>query len=206
MNGHSGAFDYFWLHRLHSITGILVSAAYLLCFLVPYAAISKGAATFDTLMGAASVLPMLGWSELLFVALPLIFHAAMGVLLLQSSGANVFAYGFYRNWMYLLQRIAGIIVVPFLLYHIFVTKLALTFSGRHVDEALLHQLFARPWVKAFYCVGVVCAAFYIGNGLGFAAKGWGIAAARRARSAITILGWIVTLLFAGWGLRIVFAF
>jgi succinate dehydrogenase / fumarate reductase, cytochrome b subunit len=206
MNGTAGAFGYFWLHRLHSLAGIILAAAFFFCFLIPYAAIADGPAAFNRVMAVVASVPTLGWFELLSIAAPLTFHALMGILIVTGGSLNVLAYGFYHNWMYALQRAAGLFLIPFLCYHIYATKLLPAFGGRPLDEATVHRLLSGTSSKVFYAAGIACAAFYIGNGFALAAKAWGLTATRRSRDIFSIIGWIATLLIAAWGMRVIFAF
>jgi len=113
MNGRITDHSYFWMHRLYSITGLIFAAAFLLLFLVPYSSIFGGAASFNSLMARMHSAPMLGWAQTLFVLLPLVFHTAMGVLIIYTCQINVMSYGYYRNWIYALQRLAGLFLIPF---------------------------------------------------------------------------------------------
>jgi len=206
MNGYSGDHSYLWLTRLYSLTGFVFAAALVLLFLIPYSSIFGGAAAFNRFMLRMDAVPMIGWALALFVLLPLIFHAAMGVLMIYGCQINVVSYGYYRNWMYALQRLAGLVLIPFVAYHVYSAWLVPAVSGRPLTAAAFYARLASPWMKAFYVAGVTCAAFYVGNGLAQAARSWGLAASRRSRGAFVIAGWIVTILLAAWGLKIVFSF
>jgi succinate dehydrogenase / fumarate reductase cytochrome b subunit len=206
MRGSAQDFGYFWLYRLHAITGMVFALAFVFCFLLPYSSIFGGPAEFNHFMAKVGAIPMLGLTQTIFIVLPLIFHAALGLMIVHGCQINAFSYGFYRNWMYALQRITGIILIPFVAYHVYKTYLVMAFNGKSVDFNFMHSLLAHPWAKVFYCVGIVCTAFYIGNGFASQSTAWGIAASRRARSAASVLGWVVTLGLVIWGLRLVFYF
>ncbi len=206
MRGTSTDFSYFWLHRLHSITGLVFALAFVLFFLLPYSSVFGGHAEFNRFMAKVDMVPMLGWTQVVFIALPLIFHAAFGLMIVHGCQINAFNYSYYRNWMYALQRVTGVILIPFIAYHVYKTKLALAFGSTPLNYNFMHSVLAHPWAKVFYCAGIVCAAFYIGNGFTTQATSWGIAASRRARSAASIAGWVITLILATWGLRLVFSF
>jgi len=177
-----------------------------LFFLIPYSSVFGGAAEFNRFMAKLGMVPMLGWAQVIFIALPLIFHAALGLMIVHGCQINAFNYGYYRNWMYALQRVAGIILIPFVIYHVYKTEIVMAFSNTSIDFSLMHALLSHTWAKAFYCAGIACAAFYIGNGFATQLTSWGIAVTRRARSAATIVGWIITIGLAAWGLRLVLYF
>ena len=201
-----GGTGYFWIRRLHSVAGILFSVAYVALFLLPMSAAFEGAASFNGTAAWLARLPLMGPILVLFVFAPLLFHAAVGLAMLYSSSFNVISYGFYRNWMYALQRLTGVLILPFAAYHISKTVLAFAFTGKVADFAFMQGLLAPSWVKALYCVGVVCAAFHIGNGLAGALARFGLTGSRRSQDAASMAAWVLTLVLALWGLRIVFTF
>jgi succinate dehydrogenase / fumarate reductase cytochrome b subunit len=206
MRSTSTDFSYFWLHRLHSITGIIFAFAFVGFFLIPYSSVFGGPSEFNRFMVEAARIPMLGWAQIVFIVLPLIFHAAFGLMIVHNCQINVFNYGYYRNWMYALQRVCGIILIPFVLYHVYKTKLAFALNSVPINYDFMHAIFSHSWAKVFYCTGIVCAAFYIGNGFATQTTSWGLAASRRARSTASVVGWVITIVLAAWGLRLVFYF
>ncbi len=205
MQGKSGEFGYFWLHRLYLLLGGFVSLAYLVLFLIPYSALFSGPESFNSVITRIHGFPMLGWFATVFVLLPLLFLIALGFMILQSGRLNVITYGSYRNWMYVLQRICGLVLIPFALYHVGSNWLAFAFSGAHITASRLHAIVTPSWALSLYLAGVVAAAFFIGNGLSLAARSLGICASRRSRAAMAIASWVVILAFAAWGVRIVLA-
>lgn len=206
MRSVSSGFGYFWLSRLHTIAGIVFALAFILCFLVPYSYVFKGHEAFTAHMAELMRTPMLGWVLVLLVLIPLIYHASFGLLKVHGCQINAFHYGYYRNWMYALERIAGLILIPFVIYHIYKTWLAPAIGAGPLGYNAMRSLLTPTSIKSFYLVGIVCAAFYIGNGLAMQASGFGFAATRRSRSAAIIVGWIVTILLAVWGIAIVLSF
>jgi len=206
MNGETSDHTYYWLHRLYSITGFCFAASFIAFFLIPYSSIFGGEAEFNRLMARAGAIPMLGWAEFLFVLVPLVFHMAMGILIVYNSQINVVSYGFYRNWMYALQRLAGLILIPFVAYHIYLVKLSPVLSGRPLTAAIMLSALSSPWTRALYFTGVAAAAFYFGNGLAHSSRSWGVAASRRARGAFVTAGWIVTIILGAWGVKLVLSF
>lgn len=206
MAGTGAGTGYFWLRRLHSCTGFLLAAVYLVGFLIPWGAAVNGPQAFNRSAAFMARLPFVDVLFALFVLLPFLFHAAIGLSIVYRSQFNVVAAGNVRNWMYAAQRVTGMLLIPFALYHLARTELAFAFTGRYADFAFVQKLLAPGWTKALYGVGVVGAAFHIGNGMSVGLARWGIVVSRRAQGAVSIVMWIVTLVLAAWGLRIVFAF
>lgn len=206
MAGTGAGTGYFWLRRLHSCTGFLLSIAYVLGFLIPWSAAPGGPQAFNRSAAFMARLPFGDVLLALFVLLPLLFHAAVGLSVVYRSQFNVIAAGNVRNWMYAAQRISGMLLIPFVLLHLARTELAFAFTGRYADFVFVQKLLAPGWMKALYGVGVVCAAFHMGNGIAVGLMRWGIVVSRRAQGAAAIVMWIATLVLAAWGVRIVFAF
>lgn len=206
MRGDASGFGYLWLSRLHSITGLVFAAAFVLCFLAPYSSVFGGAAGFDAEMLQRSRAPMLGLAQVVFILIPLIYHAAYGLMVVHGSQINAFKYNYYRNWMYALERIAGLLLIPFVIYHIYRTELASAVGAAPLSFDAMHSVLGPAWARAVYAAGVVIAAFYIGNGLAMQSSIWGVASARRARGAAIIAGWLITIVLSLWGIRIVLSF
>jgi succinate dehydrogenase / fumarate reductase cytochrome b subunit len=206
MRGTSQSFSYLWLCRLHSVTGVIFALAFIFCFLLPYSSVFGGASAFNGSMAARFAAPMLGLALVFFVLLPLIYHAAFGLMIVHGCQINSFKYNYYRNWMYALQRVAGLLLIPFVVYHIYRTELATAIGARPLNFDAMHAILAPAWATWLYIVGIACAAFYIGNGIAMQSATWGFAAARRARSAAIIFGWILTIVLAAWGIRIILSF
>jgi succinate dehydrogenase/fumarate reductase cytochrome b subunit len=95
-------------------------------------------------------------------------------------------------------------MVAFLAYHIY-AMFSLRLSG-HADFAAVQRLFTTGWVRALYITGVIAAAFTAGNGAATMLSQWGITASRRANDAASMAMWIVTLVLAAWGIRVVFLY
>ncbi|MFA4973998.1 MAG: hypothetical protein WC683_15415 [bacterium] len=206
MNGHAEDNTYYWLHRMYSITGFCFAAAFVFFFLIPYSSIFGGDAAFNRLMVRMDAVPMLGWALFFFVLVPLVFHMAMGILIVYNCRINVISYGYYRNWMYAMQRLAGLCLIPFVAYHIYAAGLKPVVMGRPMTAEMMSSAFSSPWVKALYMAGVVAAAFYFGNGFAHSLRSWGLTASGRSRGALAMAGWIVTLLLATWGVKLVLSF
>lgn len=197
---------HFWIRRLHSLTGIVLGVAYLIFFLIPNSVAIGGAEDFNLFAAITNKIPLLGELEFLLILLPLIFHAAVGLSIIYSSQFNVISYGSYRNWMYALQRITGIFMAPFLLYHIYATRLLFAFTGRFADFAYMQKLMTPLWAKVLYGAGVAFASFHIGNGIAFALTRWGITASKRSQEVASMVMWGVTLVLGLWGARVIMSF
>src|SRR5690606_15553741 len=67
-------------------------------------------------------LPFVLALEIFVIYLPILFHAILGVYIVFVARNNVKRYGFFRNWMFYLQRITGIITLIFIVWHVWQTR------------------------------------------------------------------------------------
>ena len=197
---------YFWLKRLHSFSGLILSVAFVLCFLIPNSAIFSGAQNYNLFALISEKIPLINELEFVLIFLPLIFHAAFGLSFVYNSQFNILAYGTYRNWMYTLQRFTGILIIPFLAYHIYATRVVFAFSDKYADYSYMQKILAPTWVKIFYMIGIFSTAFHIGNGISSALAKWGITISNHSRDVVSMTMWGMTLVIMLWGFAIVLAF
>lgn len=198
--------QWFTLRKLHSLTGVFPVGVFLLeHFFTNSHAVQSGAA-FDEAAAFLAGLPYVVLIEALGIWLPILFHMVLGIVIATQGDANVGRYRHARNWQYFLQRLTGVILVFFIVYH--------TWSTRFNDEAMsAPSLFewmsghlAHPGVFAFYVVGVLSACWHFGNGLfGFAIH-WGLVTGRRAQRWTARAGVAVFVALALVGLNALLAF
>lgn len=75
--------------------------------------------------------------ETFVIFLPLLFHALYGVYISLTSSVTVKRYRYFRNWCYVLQRIAGIVTLLFVIWHIYGTKLQVELTGVDPSYAMV---------------------------------------------------------------------
>ena len=77
--------------------------------------------------------------EIFVIALPILFHAGVRPGGLLDGPARTSAhYGYFRNWMWLAQRISGVGVLLFLLLHVIGTRILAIWN-----EAVRQDMFAH---------------------------------------------------------------
>ena len=129
-----------FLRKLHSFAGVFPLGIFL-CFhmCVNYSA-NWGTTPYDTMGSFMAHMPYKVVLETFVIFLPLLFHALYGVYISLTSSVTVKRYRYFRNWCYVLQRIAGIVTLLFVIWHIYGTKLqALTQAMPWWRESLPHQ-------------------------------------------------------------------
>jgi succinate dehydrogenase / fumarate reductase cytochrome b subunit len=197
---------YFTLKRLHSLSGVLPVGVFLLEHLFTNSRSLQGPQAFDEAAAELARLPFVVVIEALGIWLPILFHMVVGILIATTAQANTGKHGYGRNWQYLIQRITGIFLVFFLLYHTW----ALRFDGKYLESAsayaYVNEHLAHPGILAFYVLGVLAACYHFGNGLfGFAIH-WGLVTGRRAQQLAARVGFVVFLALSGLGLAALFGF
>ncbi len=77
--------------------------------------------------------------------------------------------------MYFFQRVTGIIVFAFILFHYWTTRLVQLQDHESLD--LFRQVqaaVANPWIYAFYIAGILSATFHLANGIWSFSIVWGL--------------------------------
>lgn len=175
------------LRRLHSLTGVVPVGVFLVMHLWTNASALGGPEAFDHAVGRIQALPMLWALEAFGIFLPLAFHAGYGVVLATRGRANVGAYPFGGNWLYLLQRVSGALVLVFVVAHLWEFRAQKAFYG--MGAASFHTTLEAhlswtwggvPFIAIGYVLGLASTLFHFGNGLATAAISWGVVTSRRA--------------------------
>lgn len=186
--------------RWHTLSGAIALAVFLIEHLVTNASALGGQASYDAVLGAMERSALLPFIEIVFILLPLGFHAGYGVYLLRQKSTDdrvIARYGDRRLWV--VQRLSAVFVLAFVAGHFIELRLQRLAFGLSADG--LHSTLAAhlsstwagvPWVALLYLVGLFATAVHLANGLFAATHAWGIgvdpAGRRRMRIALTALG------------------
>jgi len=196
---------YFWIRRAHSVIGVILPLMFAVIYLVPFSMASGGAAAFNDCMSVVNSLPLYTFFEFVLFLL-LIVHTIMMLLSVYGSSINVVSHSHYSNWIYAIRRLAGVVLVPFMIYFIFVTRMSFAFSKRHLDYIHMQRLLSSSWIEAFCIVGVVSMFFYMMTSATTVLSEWGVTVSRRSRNAVSMVMWIVAIVMAGWGVKVLLMF
>jgi succinate dehydrogenase/fumarate reductase cytochrome b subunit (b558 family) len=184
----------FYLRRLHSLSGVVPLGAFVVMHLWTNAAALGGRDAFDRAVTTIQEMPFLPVIEVFGVLLPLAFHAAYGIVIAARGRANAPAYPFSSNWLYLLQRVSGVVILLFVLGHLWEFRVQKWLYGMGAEafhdtlEAHLSWTWAGvPWIALGYLAGVGASVFHLANGLVGFAMTWGIATTRVALRRIASL-------------------
>ncbi len=180
----------FLIRRLHSLSGIVPVGAYMCVHLATNATTLAGADTFvsnvATIHSLGPLLPFVEWT---FIFLPIIFHAAVGVVIVKSGTQNTTAYPYSGNVRYMLQRGTAWIALFFIVWHVFhmhgwfhnewwhehISKpLYGAQFDPHLATSTAYAALAPWWVRVVYGVGVLSCIYHLANGLWTAGITWGL--------------------------------
>jgi succinate dehydrogenase / fumarate reductase cytochrome b subunit len=197
---------YFMLKRLHSLTGVVPIGLFLLEHFFTNSKALQGGPAFDQAAAELARIPYVTLVEALGIWLPIAFHMVLGVIIATTWQSNVGKHGYARNWQYVLQRISGIVLVFYILFHTWMTRFDADYLNSPSAYDFVRDQVRNPGVFVFYVIGIVSACWHLGNGLfGFAIH-WGLATGRGAQRMAARLSFAVFLVLTLVGLNALVAF
>lgn len=174
----------FFYRRLHSLLGVIPVGIFLMQHLVVNHYATGGAASFDKAANFMGNLPFRILLETVVIFLPLLFHAIYGLYIAFTANNNVGRYGYFRNWMFMLQRVSGVITLIFIAWHVWETRIAAAF-GTEVNFQMMENILSSPFMFWFYVVGILSTVFHFANGLWSFLVSWGITITPRSQRITT---------------------
>jgi succinate dehydrogenase / fumarate reductase, cytochrome b subunit len=213
-DGLSPAQKHFLLRRVHSLLGVLPIGGFLFFHLFENSNALKGAASFDHAVETIGGLPYLLFIEWGVLFLPILFHGIYGVIIALQARKNLGYHASYNaggTWRFYIQRVTGILLLAFLAYHVWNTRIVTYYlGGVSFQGQVIHSptyawmsvyLHHAAWVIPFYAAGVACAAYHLANGLWSFAIVWGITIRKQSQDGflrfvavpvfllLTAMGW-----------------
>ena len=176
----------FLIRRLHSLLGVAPLAGYLVFHLATNASIIDGLDTYQIHVIGPTTLFVIEWSAVL---VPLLLHAAIGILIVARGKRNFWNYPYRENIRYSLERMTGVIVFFFVFWHVFHMRgwfeiewwrehVTLPLGGARFDPAHVitaaAAMQASPAIWILYLIGTLAAAYHASNGLWTAGITWGL--------------------------------
>jgi len=196
---------HFWLRRLHSLSGIVPVGGFLAFHLYENYMATKGADAYNRMTRTLQELPFAMAMEALIIAVPLFFHGIYGLFITSTAKPNVISNPYVRNGMYFFQRVSGVIVFAFILFHLWTTRLVQLQDHESLD--LFRQVqaaVANPWIYAFYLAGILSATFHLANGIWSFSIVWGLTIGPKAQRRMLVVsaGVFLVLSYIGvWGIQ-----
>lgn len=205
--------SFFW-HKVHSLTGIVPVGFYMLQHLTLNSFSVAGERQFNGVLNFFESIPwyVLLAMEIFLIWLPLLFHAIYGIFIVNRARVNYFGakYGWSQNAMYTFQRVTGLILFFFLIYHVITTTVLKYRTGSLNPigfQAWHDKLTSYGYIfLIIYMIGVFCASYHLAFGVWNFCIRWGITISERAQLkvqkfavgmcvVVTLLGWVALLGF-----------
>ena len=179
----------FVLRKLHQLSGIFPLGIFLLEHFYTNSKALTGAADFNNAVRDLQSIPYILFVEIGGIFIPLIYHAVYGLVITWEARPNNLAYPYPRNWFYLIQRITGIILFFFILFHVLNFRFGMvpglnTISVAHEpDKAfeIVAMEFRMIPIFIIYIIGVTATVWHLANGIWLFLVDWGITIGERAQ-------------------------
>jgi succinate dehydrogenase/fumarate reductase cytochrome b subunit (b558 family) len=192
--------------KLHSLTGVVPLGAFLVLHLWITASIVGSRAIYDRQIGFVHGGALLGVLEVVLVLVPLGYHAVYGVW--RSLQPRDPKHAYANDLMLVLQRASGVVVLVFVVAHLWELRVQTWTSGLPVSAystKLVEDLSATssgiPWIALGYLVGIGATVFHLVNGMTSFCTTWGctptVASQRGARAIFRVAGIVLFALGAG---------
>lgn len=197
------------LHKLHSLSGVIPIGIFLVQHLTLNSFALASPAHFNAVIDFFNktmprhILHVLEWG-LIFI--PILFHALYGLVITAHGQVNVGRYGYWRNWMYLWQRITGVILVIYIALHVWGTTISHRLYGVDIHYDGMVNYFKNPWIVVFYLLGITSATFHLSNGIWNFCIRWGITISEASQRACAKVCVAIFVLLTALGWSALFAF
>ncbi len=204
MNRH-----HFLLRRLHSLMGIIPIGAFLFEHLLTNSLAWLGKDAFNKQVHWLHEMHYLLIIEIVFIFLPLAFHAVYGVAIALTGKSNVQQYPYMDNWRYALQRVTAWITIVFIVVHLLHFRFAHWLGGTvyphtpdpfAVTQTGFLNLLMPAWLWfVIYIVGLTCAVYHFSNGIVTFCITWGITVSDNSRRRMSVIAGAVGIIMLAWG-------
>jgi succinate dehydrogenase / fumarate reductase, cytochrome b subunit len=184
----------FLLRKLHQITGIVPLGLFFAIHMLTNAKAMGGEKVFNDAVADIHHIPFLIFVEIGGIFLPLLFHSVYGIIIAAESRSNVSGYGYSRNWLYFFQRVTGVFLFAFLLFHLLHFRwgffgtfgLTQTAVAGNADRAfaIVATDFSLWWVSILYIVGIAATAWHLAYGIFLFTLDFGLVIGEKAQSYV----------------------
>ncbi|WP_149454373.1 succinate dehydrogenase cytochrome b558 subunit [Pasteuria penetrans] len=173
----------FFSRRLHSLLGVIPVGFFLINHLLTNHKSALGAKAFIDQVEWIHGLPLLWLMEFLFIFLPLMYHGVYGLYVAFTARNNLDRYGTFRNVLFFLQRVTGVITFAFILWHLWETRLQVWLEKLKPSDMapMMVEILSSDWKFVFYALGILAATFHFSNGMWSFLVTWGVTVGPRAQ-------------------------
>jgi succinate dehydrogenase / fumarate reductase cytochrome b subunit len=179
----------FILRKLHQLSGIMPLGIFLLEHFYTNSKALAGEAAFNGAVKDLQSIPYILLVETGGIFIPLIYHAVYGLVITVEARPNNLHYPYARNWFYTIQRVTGIILFFFILFHVLNFRFGLipglnTVSVAHHPEqsfGIVAGEFRMIPIFIIYVIGITATVWHLANGIWLFLVDWGITIGERAQ-------------------------
>jgi succinate dehydrogenase / fumarate reductase, cytochrome b subunit len=199
--------SFLW-RKLHSLSGIVPIGAFLIEHLISNFEALNGPLAYAQQVKFLNGLPLVRLLEWVFIFIPLAFHAGYGVFIAFRGRVNVNVYPWAGNWMYLTQRVTGLIAFAYIVQHVWRQRFSGVSLPEHPGAAFAkvqHEL-ANPWMLAIYVIAMIATTWHFAYGIWLFAAKWGITPGNRARKRFGYVCGVIGIALCVLGLASIWAF
>ena len=151
--------------------------------LTNYEASNGGPESFLGKVEWINSLPLVLFLEIFGIWLPLLYHGVFGLYIAYQAKNNVNRFSYFRNQMFMWQRITGVMTLVFVVWHIYHTRFQVLLGNITHDQLgqQMHEIASNPIFFTLYIIGIVAATFHFSNGLWSFLVTWGITIGPRSQ-------------------------
>lgn len=192
--------------RLHSLLGVIPVGLFLTMHLVVNHFATQGPEAYNNGTHFMESLPFKIFLEIFVIYLPLLYHAIYGIYVAFTAKNNVSRFGLFRNWMFILQRVTGVITLIFVAWHVWETRIQAALGTKEVNFDMMAEIVSNPAILWFYIIGIVSAVYHFANGLWGFLVSWGITVSPRSQKVSTYVTMGIFVILSIIGVRAILAF
>ncbi|MCF6228607.1 MAG: succinate dehydrogenase [Planctomycetes bacterium] len=179
---------HFYLRRLHSLSGVVPVGFFLVQHIYGNMMSMWGRETYDEHVYFLLNQPLLPILELGIIAIPITFHALVGVYFMADMKWNPARYSYAKNWLYTAQRITAWITLVYIVFHVIQTRFTFDDAEKIDMFNSMSNMFQNNkagWlVLVIYVIGTSAASFHLCNGVWSFCVVWGITISRKSQNMV----------------------
>ncbi len=195
----------FAIRRLHSLLGVIPLGVFLIQHLLVNHFATRGEEAFNAASSFMGNLPFVLFLEIFIIYIPILFHGIYGIYIAFTAKYNVGQYSTYRNWMFLLQRVSGVIAFIFIAIHVYQTRVQV-FFGEEVNFDMVHQIVSNPAWLVFYIIGIMATVYHFANGLWSFMVTWGFTQSDKSQRVMSYVTAVIFVVVSFIGVQAILAF
>jgi succinate dehydrogenase / fumarate reductase cytochrome b subunit len=171
------------------LSGIVPLGLFLLEHFYTNSKALAGSEPFNKAVTELQGIPYILLVEIGGIFIPLIYHAVYGMFITFEARPNNLAYPYPRNWFYTIQRVTGVILFFFILFHVLNFRFGLipglnTVSVAHAPNQAF-DIVAREFqmipIFIIYLIGITSTVWHFANGIWLFLVDWGITIGAQAQ-------------------------